>query len=253
MTRDDLHKQGAALRDELGLPTSAVGAATGIDAFLAESLYGAVWSRGVLSLRERMICTLATLSVLARTDELPPMIEAALRVELEPRAIVEVFAQAGLYGGCGAAERAIAAAEAVFAAKEIAIPKETPRTESLEALSARGQEFLADLHGERSTEGYASPQNPTTGALYALATQYGYGELWLRPGLDRRERLLCALASFTVLGLESQLGKFSLSALRVGFSRQDVIEAVIQTAPYGGYPRALNALAVFGAAAPEGD
>lgn len=108
-----------------------------------------------------------------------------------------------------------------------------------------------DLHGERGTQGYASPDNPTTGALYALATQYGYGELWLRPGLDRRERLLCALASFTALGLETQLRKFSLSALRVGFSRQEVIEAVIQTAPYGGFPRALNALAVFGEAVAE--
>ncbi len=251
MTRDDLHKQGAALRDELGMATTAVGTTTGIDAFLTESVYGAVWSRGVLSLQERMICTLATLSALARGEELSPMVEAALRIGVEPRAIVEVFAQAGLYGGFGATERAIAAAQAVFAARGLAIPQEPPRTDSLEALTARGQEFLADLHGERGTQGYASPDNPTTGTLYVLATQYGYGELWLRPGLDRRERLLCALASFTVLGLETQLRKFSLSALRVGFSRQEVIEAVIQTAPYGGFPRALNALAVFGEAAAE--
>ena len=63
--------------------------------------------------------------------------------------------------------------------------------------------------------------------------------------------MICTLASFTVLGLESQLRKFGLSALRVGFTRQDVIEAVIQTAPYGGFPRALNALAVFGEAIAE--
>ena len=51
MTRDDLHKQGATLRDELGLRESAVGASIGLDAFLNESRYGAVWSRGVLTLK----------------------------------------------------------------------------------------------------------------------------------------------------------------------------------------------------------
>ena len=251
MTRNDLHKQGSALRDELGLRESAVGASIGLDAFLNESRYGAVWSRGVLTLKERMICTLAALAALARSEELPQMIEAALRIGVEARAIVEVFVQAGLYGGYGAAENAIERAQRVFADRDVALPKEASRTDSLETLAERGRAFSAELHGKRGTQGYASPDNPVTGELYALATQYGYGELWMRPGLDRRERLLCALASFTVLGLESQFRKFGLSALRVGFTRQDVIEAVIQTAPYGGFPRALNALAVFGEAIAE--
>ena len=51
-----------------------------------------------------------------------------------------------------------------------------------------------------------------------------------------------------MLSLESQLRKFSVSALRVGFTREDVVEAIIQTAPYGGFPRALNALAALDAA-----
>ena len=73
-----------------------------------------------------------------------------------------------------------------------------------------------------------------------------YGELWVRPGLDRRERLLCALASFTVLGLDSQVRKFGVSALSAGLSEEQVIAVLVQTAPYGGFPRALNALATFG-------
>ena len=44
------------------------------------------------------------------------------------------------------------------------------------------------------------------------------------------------------LKLDSQVKKFGQSAAAVGLSRQEIIEAVIQTAPYGGFPRALNAL-----------
>jgi len=248
MTRRELNRHGATVRQELGLTGSDISAAIGIDAFLTEAVYGALWSRPVLGREERMICTLAALSVLGRPDELRAMIHAALRVGLEPRSVVEVFAHGGLYGGFGAAEIAIELAQEVFADAGITLPVETERSEPLESLARRGQQFLEDLHGTRGTEGYASPDNPVTGALYGLATQYGYGELWQRPGLERRARLLCALAAFTVLGLDSQLRKFSVSALRVGLSREEVVEAIMQTAPYGGFPRALNALALFGEA-----
>jgi 4-carboxymuconolactone decarboxylase len=103
---------------------------------------------------------------------------------------------------------------------------------------------MAKLHGGRAQEGYAAPGNAVTGELYGAAVRYGYGELWSRPGLDHRQRMLCALAAFTAMGLESQLRKFSKSALNVGLKREEIIEAVIQTAPYGGFPRALNGLAI---------
>ncbi len=245
MDRKALRERGGALRRRLGIGPSALGEAVGFGAYLDEAVYGSVWGRGVITLEERMLCTLAALCALGRSEELPPVIEAALDTELEPRALVEVFVQSGLYGGWGTAEIAIAHTERLLAARGRAVDPDPPREESLEALSQGGQSFLEALHGERGTQGYASPDNPVTGELYALATQYGYGELWLRPGLDRRGRLFCALAAFAVMGLETQLRKFSLSALRVGFRREEIIETLIQTAPYGGFPRALNALAVF--------
>jgi 4-carboxymuconolactone decarboxylase len=101
------------------------------------------------------------------------------------------------------------------------------------------------LHGERGNQGYAAPGNPITGTLYPSAVRYGYGELWSRPGLTHRERMLCAIAAFTAMGLEGQLRKFSQSALNVGLTRENIVEAVIQTAPYGGFPRALNGLAIL--------
>ena len=47
------------------------------------------------------------------------------------------------------------------------------------------------------------------------------------------------------MGLEGQLRKFAASALNLGLSREEIIEAVIQTAPYGGFPRALNGLGIL--------
>jgi len=76
--------------------------------------------------------------------------------------------------------------------------------------------------------------------------------LWDRPGLGRRERMLCAVAAFTAMGLDGQVRKFSQSALNVGLTQEEIVEAIIQTGPYGGFPLALNALALFSDAVSAG-
>ena len=94
-------------------------------------------------------------------------------------------------------------------------------------------------------EGTERPDNTVTQALYPVAIQYGYGEIWDRPGLDRRQRTLVAVAAFTALRLDAQAAKFAQSGLNVGLSRTEIIETVIQTGPYSGLAPALNALAAL--------
>ena len=246
--RETLRQQGETMRTRLHgdrRPPAeiATGESTpGFRQMMTEAVFGGIWARPGLALADRMICTLAALALLQRLPQLRQYVAAAADAGLAPRSILEVFVQCGLYGGFPVTETAVAIAHEVFADRGIVVPDEPPRTDSLEALDARGRALLQELHGERGSQGYAAPGNAVTGALYPTAIQYGYGELWFRPGLDRRQRMLCAVASFTVLGLESQVKKFGQSALSVGLSREEVIEAVIQTAPYGGFPRALNAL-----------
>ena len=151
----------------------------------------------------------------------------------------------GLYAGFVTTQTSAAVAQEVFSERGLSVPPEPPRADTDESLDRKGQEVMAHLHGERAQDGYAAPGNPITGALYPTAIRYGYGELWSRPGLDQRQRMLCALAAFTAMGLESQLRKFAKSTLNIGLSREEVVEAVIQTAPYGGSPRALNGLAIL--------
>jgi 4-carboxymuconolactone decarboxylase len=181
-----------------------------------------------------------------RLPQLGRYVGAALDIGLEARAIQEVLIQIGIYAGFPASEEALEVAGAVFAGRGVCVPAEGPGAASLEDLAARGRELLEALHGERGSQGYASPDNPVTGALYPAAVQYGYGEIWFRPGLDRRRRALCAVAAFTALRLEGQVKKFGQSALNAGVGRAEVIEAVIQTAPFSGFAPALNALALLG-------
>ncbi|HMH52196.1 MAG TPA: carboxymuconolactone decarboxylase family protein, partial [Candidatus Acidoferrum sp.] len=155
--------------------------------------------------------------------------------------------QAALYTGFSAAEETLALAADVFAERGLPFPPDPPEDASLEDLMRRGAELMGALHGDRARLGYAAPDNPITGALYPTAIQYGYGEIWFRPGLERRQRALVAVAAFTALRLPEQVAKFGQSALNMGLSQTEVVEAIIQTAPATGFPPALNALGAISA------
>src|SRR5262249_36844666 len=90
-------------------------------------------------------------------------------------------------------------------------------------------------------QGYAAPGNSVTGALYPLAIQYGYGEIWFRPGLDLRRRALVAVAAFTALKL-GQVQKFGVSAPNISLTAPENIEDIVHTAPLSGFAPALKAL-----------
>ena len=116
------------------------------------------------------------------------------------------------------------------------------RRQSMEDLNSEGHRIMAEIHGDRSQSGYAAPEDPSTSALYKVAIEYGYGVIWTREGLTWRQRMFVALAAFTALRLEATLTKFAQSAIVQGITREQVIEAIMQTAPYGGFPPALIAL-----------
>jgi 4-carboxymuconolactone decarboxylase len=245
--RRDLRQQGEAMRLRLFGPDAAahIDAAPGFRDLMSETEFGVVWCRPGLALPERMVCTLAALASVQRQPALRRYIGAALNIGLDARAVQEVLIQIGIYAGFTASEEALETAAAVFKARGIVVPAHAPRDDTLDTLAARGNELLHALHREGGDKGYASPGNTVTGALYPVAIQYGYGEIWFRPGLSQRQRVLCSVASFTALRLEAQTRKFGQAALNLGASRSEVIEAVIQTAPFSGFAPALNALAVL--------
>src|ERR1700710_190300 len=193
MTRQDLRHQGEAmLRTLFGSAAQPAGLAN----LLTEAAYGDIWMRPGLSLQDRLICSIAALAVGPRLKALRRHIGAGLAHGLTAEAMREILVQAALYSGFSAAEETLALAGEVFAEHGIQFPADPPEDASLEALDERGSALMAALHGDRATQGYASPDKPGTGQLYPAAIRYGYGEIWSRPGLDHRQRALVAIASF---------------------------------------------------------
>lgn len=245
MTRQDLRHQGETmLRDLFGSAAQTAG----LGHLLTEAAYGGIWSRPGLDIPDRLVCAIAALGAIPRLKALRRHIAAGLEHGLSAEAIREVLVQASLYTGFSAAEETLEVAGETFAEHGIQFPADPPEDVSLEELDRRGADLMASLHGNRATQGYAAPGNPVTGELYPSAIRYGYGEIWFRPGLAHRQRALTAVAAFTALRLPEQVAKFGVSALNTGLTKQQIIEAIIQTAPLTGFPPALNALGAISGA-----
>jgi 3-oxoadipate enol-lactonase / 4-carboxymuconolactone decarboxylase len=102
------------------------------------------------------------------------------------------------------------------------------------------REVLGDTHVdaaiERTTDFTADYQD--------LITRYAWGEIWTRPGLDRRMRSAITLTALVAGGHENELAMHTRAALRNGLSPDEIKEILLQTAIYCGVPAANSAFAV---------
>jgi 4-carboxymuconolactone decarboxylase len=102
------------------------------------------------------------------------------------------------------------------------------------------REVLGDEHVDRATEAVTELSAP----LHELLTEYGWGAVWSRDGLDRRSRSLVTVAMLTALNRPQELRAHLLGALNNGCSRVEIREVLLQSAIYCGVPASIDAFRV---------
>jgi 3-oxoadipate enol-lactonase/4-carboxymuconolactone decarboxylase len=102
------------------------------------------------------------------------------------------------------------------------------------------REVLGDAHVDRAV----AATTPFTAPFQDLITRYAWGEVWSRPGLDRRTRSAVTLAMLVALRSEEELAMHVRAALRTGLRPAEIGEVLLHAAVYAGVPAANAAFAV---------
>jgi 4-carboxymuconolactone decarboxylase len=102
------------------------------------------------------------------------------------------------------------------------------------------REVLGDEHVDRAIGG----TTPFTADFQDLVTRYAWGEIWSRPGLDRRTRSAITLTALVALNHHHELAMHVRAALRNGMTPDEIEEVLLQTAIYCGVPAANRAFAI---------
>ena len=80
--------------------------------------------------------------------------------------------------------------------------------------------------------------------MQELVTEYCWGEIWNRPGLDRRTRSLLNLGMLTVMNRPHELKLHVRGALTNGVTKEEITEVFLQAAIYAGVPAAIDSFRV---------
>jgi 4-carboxymuconolactone decarboxylase len=107
----------------------------------------------------------------------------------------------------------------------------------------RGWKTLKQLD-EKAAEQVMANLREIAPDFATYAVEFPFGDLYARPDLDLKTREIVAVAALTALGYATPQLKFHIgAALNAGCSRKEVVEILMQTVVYAGFPAALNGLA----------
>ncbi|WP_030547477.1 4-carboxymuconolactone decarboxylase [Streptomyces albus] len=102
------------------------------------------------------------------------------------------------------------------------------------------REVLGDAHVDRAIE----TTDDFTADFQEFITRYAWGEVWTRPGIDRRTRSVITLTALVAGGHLDELAFHTRAALRNGLTPAEIKEVLLQTAVYCGVPAANSAFKV---------
>jgi 4-carboxymuconolactone decarboxylase len=108
----------------------------------------------------------------------------------------------------------------------------------------RGMKFRREVLGDAHVDDAVARTTGFTADFQDLITRYAWGEIWSRPGLDRRMRSAITLTALIALGRMDELPMHVRAARRNGLSEDEIKEVLLQSAVYCGAPAANTAFAV---------
>jgi 4-carboxymuconolactone decarboxylase len=108
----------------------------------------------------------------------------------------------------------------------------------------RGMEVRRQVLGDEHVDAAEAKKTDFTAEFQDLITRYAWGEIWTRPGLDRRTRSCMTLIALVALNRMDELGMHVRAARRNGLTREEIKEVLLHSAIYCGVPAANAAFAV---------
>lgn len=108
----------------------------------------------------------------------------------------------------------------------------------------RGMAVRREVLGDGYVEQAAARTTDFTRDFQELVTEFAWGTIWTRPGLDRRSRSMITLTALIARGRDDELALHIRAALRNGLSRNEIKEVLLQTAVYCGVPDANAAFRI---------
>jgi 4-carboxymuconolactone decarboxylase len=206
--------------------------APGLATLTDDVLYGDVWTRPELSLRDRSLVTISVLIATGRTAQLTGHLGRALTNGVKPSEASAVLAHLAIYCGWPSAASALEVYEQVYSARRV-------DTSSLGAMGPRLPAVASEAERARVTGAELGTVAPK---FVQLTNDVVFDDLWRRPDLSVRDRSLVTIAALAAMGDDDQLDVYLRRGIESGLTRAQIAEALTHLGFYAGWPKATKAL-----------
>lgn len=208
-------------------------------------LYGEVYNHGTLDPKLRELVTLVSLTASQGTDMIKPHVETALNIGVSPIEIKEALYQCSPYVGFPRVFDALEKANEVFKEKNISLPIESQSTVTESTRFDKGLETQVSIFGDAILAAHSNAA-PNQKHIQNFLSANCFGDFYTRKGLDLKTReLLTFIMIISLGGAEPQAIAHANANIKMGNSKDMMLEAVTQCLPYIGYPRTLNAITII--------
>jgi 3-oxoadipate enol-lactonase / 4-carboxymuconolactone decarboxylase len=136
-------------------------------------------------------------------------------------------------------------------AEHVGVPHATPVTTA--DVHAAGMAVRRVVLGDAHVDRAVAATTDLTADFQRMITEYAWGTIWTRPGLDLRSRSMITLTAMVARGHHEELAMHLRAARRNGLTNDEIKEVLMQTAIYCGVPDANSAFRIAAEVLPEFD
>ena len=212
---------------------------------LQKFIFGEVFQTGNLDIKTREMITCVTLTTMQTLPQLKAHIGASLNIGITPIEIRESIYLCAPFIGFPKTLNALATANEVFKEQGIALPLVKQGMVNEQNRGTKGAEIQQPLYGDAIKKALKDLPDGLGDDVARFLTEYGFGDIYTRGGLDLKTKELLVYAVITTLEADSQLRSHTLSNIKLGNDKSTLTSVVIQCLPYIGFPAAMKTLRII--------
>ena len=106
----------------------------------------------------------------------------------------------------------------------------------------KGKEMLLKLQGDAGTDEVLDIMKEVFPDFWKMTHEHLYGDMWARPKLSLRERMIATLAALQALVCVDEMKRHMRHALNIGISEEEIFEIIIHVMNYSGWPTGVNGM-----------
>ena len=212
---------------------------------LQKYIFGEVFAVGSLDIKNREMLTVVSLSAQQALPQLKAHANAALNVGVTPIELRETVYLCAPFVGFPKTLNALGVINEVFDERGIKLPLDSKGKTAEEERFAAGSAIQQPIYGNEIKEALAGLPGKMGEDTARFLTEFCFGDIYTRGGLDVKTRELLAIGILVTTGNMQTLQSHIVGSIRAGNSPETVTAAIIQCMPYVGFPNALSALKVL--------